>query len=74
MDKVKVKDMICKAVDNLPDCADIVDCYVEHSLGDSQAFIKIVIKVKEETEESISEFNEAAHKAFSSNMGSLALH
>ncbi|MBD8524048.1 hypothetical protein [Lysinibacillus fusiformis] len=69
MDKEKVKVMICKAIDNIPNCADIVDCYTEHSFGDSQAFIKVVVKVNEATEENLTQFHNIAHKAFDSNMG-----
>ncbi|MFG3435065.1 hypothetical protein [Lysinibacillus fusiformis] len=68
MDKEKVKEMVCKAIDNIPDCADIVDCYTEHSFGDSQAFIKVVVEVKEETEENITQFHNIAHEAFDSSM------
>ena len=68
MDKEKVKVMICKAIDNIPNCADIVDCYTEHSFGDSQAFIKVVVKVKEETEENLTQFHSITHKAFDSGM------
>lgn len=27
VDKEQVKKMICKAVDNIPECAEIIDCY-----------------------------------------------
>ncbi len=31
----KIKEMICKAIDNVPSCADSVDCYTEHSFWSS---------------------------------------
>lgn len=61
--------MICKAIDNIPECAEIIDCYTEHSNGDCQAFIKIVVKVKGTAEENISEFHDIAHNAFNTDMG-----
>lgn len=69
MDKEKVKKMICEAIDNIPDCAEIKDCYTEHSYGDVEAYIKIYIKVKEEIDDNIIEFHNIAHNAFGTNMG-----
>ena len=69
MDKDKVKELICKAIDNIPDCAEIKDCYTEHSFGDSEAWIKIHVAVKEETDENIIEFHNVAHDAFDTDMG-----
>mgnify|MGYP003296054262 CR=1 FL=1 len=69
VEKEKVKKMICQAIDNIPDCAEIKDCYTEHSFGDSEAYIKVFIKVKEETNENIIEFHNIAHDAFGTDMG-----
>ena len=69
MDKEKVKDLICKAIDNIPDCAEIIDCYTEHSFGDTEAYIKVFIKVKEENDENIIKFHNVAHNAFGTDMG-----
>lgn len=69
MDKEKVKDLICKAIDNIPDCAEIVDCYTEYSYFSAEAYIKVAIKVKEETDGNISEFHDIAHDAFGTDMG-----
>ena len=69
MDKERVKDLICKAIDNIPDCAGIVDCYTEHSYYDTEAYIKVFIKVNEETDENIIEFHNIAHDAFGTDMG-----
>lgn len=32
MDKESVKKMINQAVDNIPNCAEIADCYTEHDM------------------------------------------
>lgn len=69
VDKEKVKEMICEAIDNVPECAEIIDCYTEHSYGDCQAFIKLVIKVKDTTDENLLEFHDIAHNAFYTDMG-----
>lgn len=69
MDKEKVREMVCEAINNIPECAEIVDCYTEHSFGDSEAYIKIHVRVKEETEDSIMEFHNVAHDAFNTDMG-----
>lgn len=63
------KKLICEAIDNIPSCAVIKDCYVEHSFGAAEAFIKIKIKVKEDTAEAVQEFHEVAHNAFNTSMG-----
>lgn len=69
VDKESVKDLICKAIYNIPDCAEIVDCYTQHSFLDTEAYIKVFIKVKEETDENIVEFHNMAHDAFGTGMG-----
>ncbi|WP_026884285.1 hypothetical protein [Clostridium akagii] len=69
VDKEQVKKMICKAVDNIPECAEIIDCYTEHSSGDCKAFIKVVIKVKDITDENTLELQNTAHDAFNTDMG-----
>lgn len=69
IEKEKVKQMVCQAIDNIPDCAEIVDCYTEHSYFDSEAYIKIHVKVKEETDENIIKFHNVAHDAFETDMG-----
>lgn len=69
MNKEEVKSMICKAIDNIPDCASIVDCYTEHPFCSSEAIIHIIVKVKNDTEESIIAFNDMAHCTFGTEMG-----
>ncbi len=69
MNKDIVKKMLCEAIDNIPDCAEIKDCYTEHSFGDTEAYIKIQIKVKDESEENIIQFHNIAHNAFNTDMG-----
>lgn len=69
MDKEKIKELICKAIDNIPNCAEIVDCYTQHSFCDTEAYIKVLVKVKEETDENIIEFHNIAHDAFGTDMG-----
>lgn len=69
MDKEMVKKMVCEAIDNIPECAEIQDCYTEHSYYDSEAYIKIRVAVKEETDENIEQFHDVAHDAFSTDMG-----
>ncbi|MHC1722504.1 MAG: hypothetical protein AB9836_04780 [Aminipila sp.] len=69
MNKDKVKEMICKAIDNLPECAEITDCYTEHGYGDCKAFLKVKIEVKDQTEENQIEFHTIAHNAFNTGMG-----
>lgn len=69
MDRDGVKKKVCQAIDNIPDCAGITDCYTEHSYCSGEAVIKIYIEVKEETEENIVEFHNVAHDAFNTDMG-----
>lgn len=69
MDKERVKDLICQAIDNIPDCAEIADCYTEHSFGAAEAYIKVYVKVKEDTDENIMGFHNIAHDAFGTDMG-----
>jgi len=69
MNKDIVKKLICEAIDNIPECAEINDCYTEHSFGDTEAYIKIHVKVKDETRENINLFHDIAHNAFNTNMG-----
>ncbi|UYZ39064.1 hypothetical protein OD350_28750 (plasmid) [Clostridium beijerinckii] len=69
MDKEKVKKMLCEAIDNIPECADVEDCYTEYSYGDCKAYIKTVIKVKDETEDNKIKFHDIAHNAFNTDMG-----
>lgn len=69
MDREEVKKLICEAIDNIPNCADIADAYVEHSFGDSEAWIKVHVKVNEETDKNIIEFHNIAHNAFDTKLG-----
>ena len=68
MDKEEVKKMICEAIDNIPNCASIVDAYVQHSFCDSEAYIKVHVKVNEETDENLIEFHNVAHNAFDTKL------
>lgn len=70
MDKEKVKEMLSQAIDNIPDCAEITDCYTEHSYGSKSAYIYIAVEIKESAinDENISEFHNIAHRAFGTNM------
>lgn len=72
MDKQKVKDMICKAIDNIPECANITDCYVEHGFASSEAYIKVVIEAIDKTENSLSKFHRVAHNSFDTNMDNIS--
>lgn len=72
MNKEEVKSMICKAIDNIPECASVVDVYTEHSFCDTEAFIKVVVRVNEETEENIIAFHNVAHYAFDTDMGMIS--
>ena len=69
MDKEQIKKMICQAIDNIPDCAEIKDCYTEHGFMAAEAYIKIFVKVTEETDANIIEFHNIAHDAFGTEMG-----
>lgn len=69
MNKQDVKELICKAIDNVPDCAEIYDVYTEHCFGNSEAFIKVHIKLKDEREDDIIDFHNIAHKSFNTDMG-----
>ena len=42
MDKESVKDLICKAIDNIPNCAEIVDCYTQHGFADTEAYMNFL--------------------------------
>jgi len=68
-DKITVKTMVCEAIDNIPDCAEIKACYVEHEFMDSKAVIHIEVAVKNETGENVVEFHNCAHEAFGTKMG-----
>lgn len=69
IDAETTKTLICNAIDNIPDCAGITDCYTEHSFGDTEAWIKIHIAVKENTDDNRLIFHEVAHDAFNTDMG-----
>lgn len=69
MEKEKVKNMLCDAINNIPESAEITDCYIEHSYGDCKAYIKVAVEVKEKSDKNILEFNSIAHNAFDTNMG-----
>lgn len=69
MDKEEIKKLVCKAIDNIPECAEIKDCYTEHSYGDTEAYIKISVEVKNKTKENIIKFHNVAHNAFDTDMG-----
>lgn len=68
MEKEKVKDILCKAIDNIPEYAEIKDCYIEHSYGDNQAYMKVIIRVKDNTEDNIIKFHDIAHNSFNTDM------
>ncbi|MBA4698508.1 MAG: hypothetical protein H2212_03660 [Ruminococcus sp.] len=72
-DKDSVKNMLCKAIDNIPNCAIIEDCYTEHSFASYEAYIKVNIVIpienQDEAGDSQIEFHNAAHEAFNSGMG-----
>ena len=69
MDKKVVKKMICEAIDNIPSCAEITDAYVQHGFGESDAYIKVHLKVKEETDENLIEFQNVTQNAFNTKLG-----
>lgn len=69
MDKEEVKKMLCKAIDNIPQCAEIKDCYTEHNYGEGKAYIKILVEVKDKSESSVLTFHNIAHEAFNTDMG-----
>ena len=64
MDKEKLKEMLCKAIDNIPDCAAVKGCWVEHSYGAFEASVHIDISVTDPNEENQTTFCEAAHRSF----------
>lgn len=68
MDKDSVKQIICAAIDNIPECAGIIDCYTEHSYMSGEAYIKIRIEVKDKTDRNITDFHNVAHDAFGTKM------
>lgn len=70
MTKEEAKELICKAIDNIPDYAIIEDCYTVHKYGSSEAIICIEIGLNDKTEENIADFHCIAHNAFSTGMGS----
>lgn len=71
--KADVKNMLCKAIDSIPDCAEIVDCYSEHNFASYEAYLKVKIVVppekQDEKGENQIEFHNIAHDAFHSGMG-----
>lgn len=71
-EKDEVKEMLCKAIDNIPDCAKIMDCYTEHSFMSDEAYIKIYIEVQDKTGDNIIDFHNKAHDAFESGMDSIS--
>lgn len=71
-DKETVKKLVCAAIDNVPDCAEITDCYTEHSYADFKAYITICVEVKEQTEENQIAFHDSAHNAFDTDMDAIS--
>lgn len=72
MDKQRIKDMLCNAIDNIPEGADIVDCYVEHGFGSNEARIVVVAKTIDNTENSLIEFHGIAHNSFNTDMDNIS--
>lgn len=72
MDRQKVKNMLCDAIDNIPECANIIDCYVEHGFVSNEARIIIVAKTIDNTEDSLLEFHKIAHNSFDTDMDNIS--
>lgn len=68
MQKEKIKDILCKAIDNIPDYAEVKDFYTEHSYGDNKAYIKVVVELKDTENDNIEVFNDIAHNSFNTEM------
>lgn len=66
MEKNEVLELLQQAVNNIPEGAEIVDVYTEHSYGDSEARIIICIEANDCP---IEEFHVVAHNAFNTDMG-----
>lgn len=71
MDKEKVKRLVCEAIDNIPDCAEITECWSEHNLYSPTASIHINIMAKDRSKKTLIEFNDAARNSFGTNMDSV---
>ncbi len=72
MDKEKVKQMLCTAIDNIPEYAEIKDCYEEHSFGDCKAYLHVVIEVTKKTDDNLNKFHKIAHNSFNTDMDSMS--
>lgn len=72
MDKKDVKNKICELIDNLPNDVQITDLYLEHGYFAKEAVLKVVIKTKDETFDSIKNFHNAAHNSFNTNIDLLS--
>ncbi len=72
MDKKDVKNKICELIDNLPNDVQITDLYLEHGYFAKEAVLKVVIKSKDETFDSIKSFHNAAHNSFNTNIDLLS--
>jgi hypothetical protein len=68
MNKDYVKNIICQAINHIPKYAEISDCYVEHSYGSSEAYIKIRIETKNKDNKTICKFHDLAHNSFDTEM------
>ena len=68
MNKEDVKKMICTAIDNIPDCAEITIACVDHGYASFEAEIRVFVKVKERTRENQLKFHNTAHDAFESGL------
>lgn len=72
MDKKDVKNKICELIDNIPEDVEITDLYLEHGYYAKEATLKLVIKSKDETLDSIKSFHNAAHNSFNTSIDLLS--
>lgn len=71
MRKDQVKAMLCAAIDNIPECANVVDCVVCHTDGTPDASIVVQINMLEsalDSESAYAAFHDSAKTAFGTGM------
>ena len=71
MDKEQAKAMLSKAIDNIPDCAQVTECVVCHAPGASDASIVIQVQMFSnliEDDPTRDKFHEIAHNSFGTDM------
>ena len=71
MSRDQVKAMLCAAIDNIPECANVMECVVCHTDGAPDASIVVHIQMLEcalESENAYAAFHDSAQAGFGTGM------